>query len=56
MLKPEFTGRFKRDYKLAVKRGCMKKLEITSPQGDRKIGARPHKPEIAVNTVDHQTF
>ena len=22
MLKPEFTGQFKRDYKLAVKRGC----------------------------------
>ena len=28
MLKPEFTGQFKRDYKLAVKRGCNpKKLE-----------------------------
>ena len=22
MLKPEFTGQFKRDYKLALKRGC----------------------------------
>ena len=22
MLKPEFSGQFKRDYKLAVKRGC----------------------------------
>ncbi len=22
MLKPEFTGQFKRDYKLAMKRGC----------------------------------
>ena len=22
MLKPEFTGQFKKDYKLAVKRGC----------------------------------
>ena len=22
MLKPEFTGQFKRDYKLAVRRGC----------------------------------
>ncbi len=28
MLKPEFTGQFKKDYKLAVKRGCNpKKLE-----------------------------
>lgn len=28
MLKPQFTGQFKRDYKLAVKRGCdPKKLE-----------------------------
>ena len=28
MLKPEFTGQFKRDYKLAIKRGCNpKKLE-----------------------------
>ena len=28
MLKPEFTGQFKRDYKLAVKRGCdQKKME-----------------------------
>ena len=28
MLKPEFSGQFKRDYKLAVKRGCdPKKLE-----------------------------
>lgn len=30
MLKPEFSGQFKRDYKLAVKRGCdPKKLEET---------------------------
>ena len=30
MLKPEFTGQFKRDYKLAVKRGCNpKKLKKT---------------------------
>ena len=28
MLKPEFSGEFKRDYKLAIKRGCdPKKLE-----------------------------
>ena len=28
MLRPEFTGQFRRDYKLAVKRGCdPKKLE-----------------------------
>lgn len=28
MLKPEFTGQFKKDYKLALKRGCdPKKLE-----------------------------
>ena len=28
MLKPEFSGQFKRDYKLALKRGCdPKKLE-----------------------------
>ena len=28
MLKPEFTGQFKRDYKRAIKRGCdPKKLE-----------------------------
>ena len=28
MLKPEFTGQFKRDYKMAIKRGCdPKKLE-----------------------------
>lgn len=28
MLRPEFTGQFKKDYKLAVKRGCdPKKLE-----------------------------
>jgi mRNA interferase YafQ len=28
MLKPEFSGQFKRDYKLAIKRGCnAKKLE-----------------------------
>lgn len=28
MLKPEFTGQFKKDYKLAIKRGCdSKKLE-----------------------------
>ncbi len=28
MLKPEFTGQFKRDYKLAVRRGCKpEKLE-----------------------------
>ena len=28
MLKPEFSGQFKRDYKLAIKRGCdPKKLD-----------------------------
>lgn len=28
MLKPEFTGQFKKDYKLAIKRGCdEKKIE-----------------------------
>ncbi len=28
MLKPEFSGQFKKDYKLALKRGCdPKKLE-----------------------------
>ena len=28
MLRPEFSGQFKRDYKLALKRGCdPKKLE-----------------------------
>lgn len=28
MLRPEFTGQFKKDYKLAIKRGCNpKKLE-----------------------------
>lgn len=28
MLRPEFTGQFKKDYKLAVKRGCnLKKLQ-----------------------------
>ena len=28
MLKPKFTGQFKRDYKLAIKRGCNpRKLE-----------------------------
>lgn len=28
MLKPEFTGKFKKDYKLAIKRGCdIKKLD-----------------------------
>lgn len=26
MLKPEFTGQFKKDYKLALKRGCNPKL------------------------------
>ena len=25
MLRPEYTGQFKRDYKLAIKRGCNKK-------------------------------
>lgn len=29
MLKPEFSGQFKKDYKLALKRGCdPKKLEL----------------------------
>ncbi len=26
MLKPEFTGQFKKDYKLAIKRGCNPQL------------------------------
>ena len=29
MLKPEFSGQFKRDYKLAVKRGCDPKKSET---------------------------
>ena len=45
MLKPEFSGQFKRDYKLAIKRGCdPKKLEevitlllIYRPSTDRRF-------------------
>ncbi len=37
MLKPEFSGQFKRDYKLAVKRGCnpkkLEKLTLPMPEG-----------------------
>ena len=32
MLKPEFSGQFKRDYKLAVKRGCDPKKLVCSFQ------------------------
>ena len=36
MLKPEFTGQFKRDYKLAIKRGFNpKKLEEPLPESYR---------------------
>ena len=35
MLKPEFTGQFKKDYKLAVKRGCdPQKLKL---QGHERV-------------------
>ena len=48
MLKPEFTGQFKKDYKLAVKRGCRpEKLEeaITLLCGEKPLPEkfRDHK-------------
>ena len=46
MLKPEFTGQFKRDYKLAIKRGFNpKKLEevIILPIAGIISGPRPYK-------------
>ena len=48
MLKPEFTGQFKKDYKLAVKRDCRpEKLEeaITLSCGEKPLPEkfRDHK-------------
>ena len=51
MLKPEFSGQFKRDYKLAVRRGCdPKKLEAVitnalcaAAASDGVSGSRAHK-------------
>ena len=54
MLKPEFSGQFKRDYKLAVKRGCdPKKLEtvITTLCAEQPLPAeyRDHAPTNSRN-------
>ena len=58
MLKPEFTGQFKRDYKLAIKRGCNpKKLEevvtmlckeqpLPESYRDHRLDKRPHNSQI----------
>ncbi len=40
MLKPEFSGQFKRDFKVAVKRGCdSKKLENCHYNAMRRTAA-----------------
>ena len=51
MLKPEFSGQFKRDYKLAVKRGCNpKKLEevITLLCNEQPL---PERIEITLSLI-----
>ena len=40
MLKPEFSGQFKRDYKLAIKRGCIHiQLNLVRQRGALNLNA-----------------
>ena len=58
MLKPEFTGQFKKDFKKAVKRGCdPKKLEnivtLLCEEKDLPAGNRDH---ALVNSRNHKNM
>ena len=58
MLKPEFTGQFKRDYKLAVKRGCNpKKLEevITLLCNEQPL-PEAYRDHALVNSVNYSVI
>lgn len=56
MLKPEFTGQFKRDYKLAVKRGCdPKKLEkVISILCSEQPLPEAYRDHALVNSKDYR--
>ena len=54
MLKVEFTGQFKKDYKLAVKRGCNpKELEtvITLLVNEKPLNEKYHDHALAGNYI-----
>ena len=56
MLKPEFSGQFKKDYKLALKRGCdPKKLErvITLLCQEEQLPA-PYRDHALVNSRNYK--
>ena len=56
MLKPEFTGQFKKDYKLAVKRGCnpgeLEKV-ITLLCNEQPLPER-HRDHMLVNSCNYK--
>ena len=54
MLKAEFSGQFKRDYKLAIKRGCdPKKLEaVVSLLCEERPLPEVHRDHALVNSKD----
>lgn len=56
MLKPEFSGQFKRDYKLAIKRGCdPKKLEkVISILCSEKPLPEAYRDHALVNSKDYR--
>ena len=56
MLKPEFTGQFKRDYKLAVKRGCDPKLlqEVIEILCDERPLPEKYRDHALVNSRNYK--
>lgn len=56
MLKPEFSGQFKKDYKLALKRGCdPKKLEnvLTMLCNEQQLPEK-YRDHALTNSRDYQ--
>ena len=58
MLKPEFTGQFKRDYKLAVKRGCdPKKLnELVTLLCNEEPLTEVYRDNALVNSMNYKVI
>lgn len=56
MLKPEFSGQFKRDYKLAVKRGCdpRKLEEVVSLLCDEQTLPERYRDHALVNSPKYK--
>lgn len=58
MLRPEFTGQFKKDYKLAIKRGCdpVKLQEVITLLVNEQPLPKKHKDHALTNSRNYKNM